>query len=195
MPKCSCGCGGTLTQQTIRKHLSGKSVPRAIQAAIKAFRTRGRDIRPPQLKPDKKLRSSRRFFPSSPRQSNSEDIDFYEPSIPDHDHAMDLDSINENEDDVGLQMEHIIHTTRDVWSGYRSDDDDNGSQGSEERGRGYNDMDNNNDNDDDGDDNEDMESESENGYGMAMVDELGEEFEREVVANGKLCIFILRVQP
>lgn len=195
MPRCSCGCGGVLTQQTIRKHLSGKSVPRAVQAAVKAFRTHGREFRPPQLKPAKKTRSSRRFFPSSPRQSNSEDLDPNEPSIPDFDPAMEeMDYINENEDEdnTEIQMERVFHATRDVWSGHRSNEEDDRSEGSEEAGGEDNDMNEfiDHSQDDDNYSSEDSGSESKSGHGMTMVDELGEEFEREVVANGELHILI-----
>lgn len=129
MPLCTCGCNQNITRRAIQNHLRGRTVPRLVTALVKSYQTFG-PISPPRLNPSKKLRSSRRYFPSSPTLANfndKPDMATSEVDIAERDRAMH--SGNEAAiilDDEGF--EHAVNAAReDVWSGLHHDDGDGAS--------------------------------------------------------------------
>ena len=170
---CTCGCNQELKSRAIKNHLRGRSVPQLITAAIRTRKTLGPTASPPRLKPSKKLRSSRPYFPSLPAPTavNGEPGSI----ISEGDGvAEDVDMEVENDDDFVDEVDtrHAIEAAlNDVWSGLHHDDDDVEEES--------------------GDEEEDIEEDPEGWMlydledGLSALDQLGEDFEREAIANGE----------
>jgi hypothetical protein len=187
MPMCTCGCNQDLTRRAIKNHLQGRTIPRLVTAAVKASQTLRSTISPGRLNPLKKLRSSRRYFPSPPASVIvDEDPDF-----------VMSDGIGDGEDNnisAGGE-EHTVIEEADaidraigaalggVWSGLHHDDDDAEEDYDEDR-------------DDEGEEEVENDTEREvvedaydswddHEIGLSALDMLGEEFERKSIANGE----------
>lgn len=175
---CTCGCGQNLTIQTIRKHQKNQTIPRLVTAAVQVFHTHGSTVSPPR--PAKKPRTSRDYFPSSPSQSAGLNT-----RIPmDGVEYVDVDAETGDDSD---NIDNMIHRVQvDIWPSqfdlFRdqsdSEDDQEASNESEDDEAG----------DDDGDSDSAWEAWQDgtgNSYELSAVDLLGEEFERNAVANGE----------
>jgi hypothetical protein len=208
---CTCGCNQQLSRRAIKNHLLGLSTPRLVTAAVKARQVLGRTISPPRLNPPKKLRSSRRYFPSLSASANVDgEADFVmsgdeatsnggmslgEGGIVDDEEGTEL-AIKAALDDVwsgpchdGSNSEEEYDDDHDVEEGYGDDgaqegfdDDRNLEEGSNE----------DEDNEVDGVEGEDAEfwnmygrwnNHHENG--LSALDMLEEDFERNAVARGE----------
>jgi hypothetical protein len=174
MPLCTCGCNQNLSRRAVNNHVKGRAAPRLITLVVKAHRAHGRAVSPPRLNPPKKLRSSRRYFPSSPASATAHD----EPDFPMSNAAGDGDASDEEEsflDEAGAQRA-INAALEDIWSGWHHYNDDTGAESDDDGGEGG-----------EGEDAEagwdDDEYENENE--LSALDILGEDFERNSVANGK----------
>jgi hypothetical protein len=188
MPKCSCGCGQTLSRRQIQRHLQKQVVPRLVTAAVAQFQTMGTTVSAPRLNPSKKRRTSRRCLPSSLEPSSEdEEILSDQPPADELEGDMDIDweetqDVNQNE---RMVLRAIGHSQQGIWSGRHhgvagfedSDSEEEDGYGDEAQGSS----------DDDGDDydhwdiNEDLEDHS----GLSALDRLGEDFERNAAANGE----------
>jgi hypothetical protein len=184
MPTCTCGCGVDLTRRAITNHLQGQAVPRLVTAVVKARQTLAPSVNPPQLNLSKKLRSSRRYFPSSPTSpAVNEELGF----IMSEDGDAGNEGSHEEEDAVdeaGVQVS-INAAREDVWSGLHHDDDDSEDE--------YDDVDDEGEAQDDGDDDAEGGSIGDDSYdelgddenGLSALHMMGEDFERRAVANGE----------
>jgi hypothetical protein len=184
MPVCLCGCNQNLTRRAIKNHLHGRPVPRLITAVVKACQTLRSTVSPSRLNPSKKLRSSRRYFPSSPPSVTADE----EPDLfmsEGTGEAGDIGARDEEDIVEGANVNRGINASlssvlRNIWSGFHHDDD------AEEE---YNE-----DEDVEGEEEKDIEGELvEDAYddgddddnALSALDMLGEDFERKSVANGE----------
>lgn len=186
MPLCTCGCNQELTRRAIKNHLHGRAVPHLVTAAVKASHAFDPTVSPPRLNPSKKLRSSRRYFPSSPTSGAAYDGSNVNFPMSESDGAAgdgDVGMRCEERlfvDDAGIQCAIDI-ALEDVWSGLHHDDDSTEEEDDDDEG-----------NDEEGEDTEGGDG----GDGWELYDEcesglsglhmLGEDFERNVAANGEL---------
>jgi len=178
MPICMCGCNQNLTRRAIKNHLHGRTVPRLITAAVKACQTLRSTVSPSRLNPSKKLRSSRRYFPSSPPSVTANEPDLFM-----SEGTREAGDIVE-EANVNRGINAALHN---IWSGFHHDDaeeeynEDEDVEGEEEKdieGELVEDA------YDDGDDDDNA---------LSALDMLGEDFERKSVANGEFpCAIVIR---
>ena len=145
---------------------------------MKASHVFGRMVSPPRLNASKKLRSSRRYFPSSLAAAVDSEPDF----------PMSEEDGSTGEGDVDVDCEELVVqrainvALRDIWSGrhhdnYDTDDEDEdrrGGEGQDAEGAAEGEDAELNDWDDD-----------ENENALSALDMLGEDFERKSVANGE----------
>lgn len=183
MPTCTCGCNQELTRRAIKKHLQGQTAPRLVSAVVRACQTIGSAVSPPRLNLSKKLRSSRRYFPSSPVPAAANE----EPDAvvsEGGDAARGIGMSEEYDEDFVDGAQHAINAAlEDVWSGLHHHDDNTEEEHNE------NDEDEGEDVEEDPDgwklyDSWDHSHEGD----LSALDTLGEDFERDAVANGEfLC--------
>ena len=187
MPVCSCGCNQNLSRRGIKYHLKRQAVPRLVTAVVHSSRNVGQ-VSPPRLNPAKKLRSSRRFLPSSPEPPPSVNLDHPMSDVDIGDIGDNIianicegDEIEEIEFDIdeAAVQDTIHHTLDDVWTGKHHAVSDN---------KDFEDADEMDSEDEDEDVEEDEEIEDEE-YGLSAMDLLEEDFERDAVRNGKFTIF------
>jgi len=207
MPLCTCGCHQQLSRRSIKNHVLGLSAPRLVTAVVKAYQALGRSVSPPRLNPPKKLRSSRRYFPSVPTSENTDwEADF----VMSGDEATRDEGMSSKEDIVDGEMgaERAIKAAlEDVWSGLLHDSDSEEGYGdSHDSEEGYDDSRDgggyagnrdeeeyggDEDNEGDGVEGEDAKLWNMGGpwndheKGLSTLDMLGEEFERNAAAHGE----------
>lgn len=180
---CPCGCNQNLTRRAMQYHRRGQGVPLLVAATMRTSRTLGKAVVPPRLDSTKKFRSSRRYFP----EPTSADL-----------FNMELDNNAEDGTETGADHEiggmdvhddaavhHVVQGVEEgVWSGRHhqaAEDEDSESQDDEE-GEDADEDEGGCDNeeeywDDDGNDDEIV--------GLSARDELGDDFARDAIANGK----------
>jgi len=184
MPICTCGGSQELTCQAIKNHLQGRAIPHLITAAMKTCRTLGMTVSPPRLNPRKKLRSSRRYFPSSPTSvAVVDEPDFLmsegDGGVEDGDLGMECKE-GLSVDDAGVQ--HAINAAlEDVWSGLHHDDDDAVEEGDDKEDYEEGEDAEVNYAHDDWKMYDDLDV---NENGLSALEMLGEDFERNVIAGG-----------
>ena len=195
MPICDCGCNKELNRRTIQNHRKGHAFHRLVTTTALALHALGPAVSPPRLKPSKKLRSSRRYFPPSPEPVPKPALandDMYHVTS-DQGDAGDIDVGYEGVDELFIDevgAEHAIHQARkDVWSTLHNDAN---SEESSDEGEG-------DDEDVEGEDadelygDEDIDDQAYTSYGLSGADLLREDFERDAVANGALIAAVLSV--
>jgi hypothetical protein len=152
-------------------HRRGQGVPLLVAATMRTNRTLGIAVAP-RLDSTKKLRSSRRYFPSLPDPASEDSFN------------MELD--NNVEDDEIESMGVRNDAVMGVWSGRHhraAEDEDGESQGGEESEDA--------DEDEEGCDTDHEEYWSDDGndtndfVGLSARDKLGDDFARDAIANGK----------
>jgi hypothetical protein len=187
MPICKCGCNQDITRRAIKNHLRGHTVPRLVTAAVKACRTLRSTVSPCRLDPSKKLRSSRRYFPSSPISVVNEEPDF---PMSDGIGEAEDGSVSEGVEENIIEEADVSRATNaaleGVWSGLHHDADEEYDEDENDSGEGE-------------EENVTEDEVAEDDYGhcddeehtLSALDMLGEDFERESVANGELPYAIL----
>jgi hypothetical protein len=197
MPLCTCGCNQELTRRAIKNHLQGRAIPHLVTAAVKTRHALSSTVSPPRLNPRKKLRSSRRYFPSSPTSVVSIDEPDFHTSEGD-DAVRDGESCMEYEErfsdgDAAIQCA-INAALKDVWSGLHhsdgdtveEDDDDAVEEGDDGGAKGGGDKEDNC-----ADDSWKLYDDLSVGEnGLSALDMIGEDFERNVTANGELSMAV-----
>jgi hypothetical protein len=186
MPVCKCGCNQDLSRRATKKHLQGRTVPRLVTAAVKACQALGRTVSPPRLNPPKKLRSSRRYLPSSPTSvTTNGEADFIISEGAGDGPVRDAGIISSDKDAEAGAQRALSAALEGVLSGLHHDAD------AEEE------YDENGDTEGEGDNTDDVDGEDPDGWklydtwneygdGLSALDTIGEDFERNVIANGKL---------
>ena len=186
MPVCKCGCNQSLSRRATKQHLQSHTVPRLVTAAVKAYQALGRTVSPLRLNPPKKLRSSRPYLPSPPASVTiNGKVDFILSEGEGEGPTRDAGIILSNEDAEAGAQRAINSTLEDVGSGLHHDDSDaeeyNGS------GDPEGEDDNADDVDGEGPDGWELyDTWNEYGNGLSALDMIGEDFERDAIANGKL---------
>jgi hypothetical protein len=169
-------------------HLGGRTIPRLVTAIVKSRQTLGPTTSPPRLNPAKKLRSSRRYFPSSPTLPSDDELDvaMSDGGITEGNGATGSGVLHETAVVVdGASVEHAISAARaEIWSGFHHDGDD-----ADDDMEDYDEY-------DDGEAMDAVGEDVQDGYedggwddheiGLSALDSLGEDFERGSVANGEL---------
>jgi hypothetical protein len=189
MPKYKCGCGQNFTRRAMQYHLRGRTTPRLVTAIVKSYQTFGPTTSPPRLNPAKKLRSSRRYLPSSPTLASDDghDVAMSEGGIIEGNGATGSGALHETSvviDEAGT--EHAINAARaEIWSGFHHDDEDADDDMEEYGEHGDEGMDA-------------VDEDVQDGYednvwddheiGLSALDSLGEDFERDSVANGEFYV-------
>src|SRR5258705_367471 len=205
MPTCTCGCNQDLGRRAIQKHLQKRSVPRLVAAAAQAFRALGpAGVSPPRLNPAKKLRSSRRYFPSSPVPAIANCSEMGDASLEVDDGEVlpdvSVGPVVEFVDDDAAAQHAINLILADIRSGQRhslSDNESDESDGVDDDSDGQNEGVGPDDGwqlYDDLVDYEGREHMADSSYRLSAVDMLHEDFERNVIANGTfLANFLVRI--
>jgi hypothetical protein len=194
MPLCPCGCNQDLKRRAIKRHLRGEAVPRLVTAVVKASQTVGHAVSPPRLNPSRKLRSSRRYFPSPPASvtfDEERDTLMSERDGAAGNRGMSVASEDVIVDDVDAQCA-LSAALKDVWSGVNHEDDAEDDDAEDD------DAEDDDAEDDDVEDDDweeeyynDEEADNEydgrdsHGNGLTALERLGEDFERDLLANGE----------
>lgn len=186
MPICTCGCNQDITCRTIKNHLRGHTVPRLVTAAAKACRTLKSTVSPCRLNLSKKLRSSRRYFPSSPTSAVNEELDVL---MSNGIGAEDGNVSEGGEEDIVVEEADVSRAINaaleGIWSGLHHVGDDTDEE-----------YDDNENNSGEGEENATGDEVAEGAYDdwddgeltLSALDMLGEDFERESVANGEFLL-------
>lgn len=185
MPICTCGCGQNITLQAIRKHQKGQTIPRLITAAVTAFHGHGRAVSPPR--PAKRPRIEHDYFLSSPSQSAGLSSEAHVHPIDDIEQEDMNANIRDNSDSNKNIDDMICRMQAGIWphpSDPSFDRSDSESENDQEDSGDSEDEAGDDDNHSDGTW-EDWQDGTGSSYGLTAVDLLGEEFERNAVANGE----------